>query len=136
MQAAQLPHHPVPGAQVQVIGVGELHLTADVLQILGAEGSFNGALGAHIHKNRRLDRAVGAGKHAPPGLALCFQQFKHTIPPRLLQPPPSPEARPAKKSFRLLPAGAVPHIYTLLFGFSPDRGPHRISMASPKLKNR
>ena len=77
VQTAALLHQLVAGTQVQVIGVGKLHLTADVLQVLGAQRALDGTLGAHIHKYGGLDRAVGAGEFAPTGLALGLFQFKH-----------------------------------------------------------
>ena len=67
MQAAHLMHHLVGGAQMQVVGVGQLHLAADVLQILGTESAFDGPLGAYVHKYRGLHGAVGAGKFTPAG---------------------------------------------------------------------
>ena len=73
MQAAHLPHHLVAGAQVKVVGVGQLYLTADLLQIVGRHRTLDGPLGAHVHEHRRLHRAVGAGKDTPAGLSLCFQ---------------------------------------------------------------
>ena len=79
MEAAALLHQLVAGTQVQVIGVGKLNLAADLLQILGAQGALDGTLGAHIHKYGGLDRAVGAGKLATPGLALGLFQFKHIV---------------------------------------------------------
>ena len=67
VQAAHLTHHLVGGAQMQVVGVGQLHLAADVLQILGTESAFYGTLGAHVHKYRGLHGTVGAGKFTPTG---------------------------------------------------------------------
>ena len=81
VQAAHLAHHLVAGAQVEVVGVGQLHLAADLLQIQGGYRPLDGPLGAHVHEHRRLHRAVGAGEHAPPGLPLCFQDFKHSKTP-------------------------------------------------------
>ena len=72
VQAAHVPHHPVAGAQMQVIGVGQLDLTAQLFQVKGVYRAFNSPLGAHVHKHRGLGRAVGAGKHPPPGLPLRF----------------------------------------------------------------
>ena len=81
VQAAHLPHHLVAGAQVKVVGVGQLYLTADLLQIVGRHRTLDGPLGAHVHEHRRLHRAVGAGKDTPAGLSLCFQDFKHVKTP-------------------------------------------------------
>ena len=66
VQPPHLPDHPVPrGPQVQMVGVGQLHLTADLLQIVGGHRPLDGPLGAHVHKDRGLDSAVGTGKIAP-----------------------------------------------------------------------
>ena len=80
----QLWQQIVARAQMQVVGVGQLHLAADVLQVLGTEGALDGPLGAYIHKNRGLDRAVGAGKFAPAGLPLRFDHLKHRLPLNLV----------------------------------------------------
>ena len=66
MQAAHVPDHLVTGTQVQVVGVGQLNLGADLFQVGGAERALDGALGAHVHEHRRLGRAVGAGKFTAP----------------------------------------------------------------------
>ena len=80
MEAPALLHNLIGGAQVQVVGIGKLHLAADVLQVLGAQGSFDGPLGTHIHKHRGLHCAVGTGKLTPPGSPFGFFQFKHRLP--------------------------------------------------------
>ena len=72
MQAAHFPHHLIGGTQMQMVGVAELHLAADVLQILSAERALDGTLGAHIHKHRGLDSAVGAGEFTAAGLSFCL----------------------------------------------------------------
>ena len=78
MQAAHLLDHIVAGAQMQMIGVGQLDLAADVLEIKGAEPALDGRLGAHVHKHRCLHHAaVGAAELAPPGAALFFNDLKH-----------------------------------------------------------
>ncbi len=73
----QLLHHPIAGAQVQVVGVGQLDLTAQLLQIQGGHRPLDGSLSAHVHKHRGLGRAVGAGELPPAGLALGFRHLKH-----------------------------------------------------------
>ena len=77
MKAAQLLDHLVAGAQVEMVGIGQLDLTADVLQIVGGHRPLDGPLGAHIHEHRGLGRTVRAGKHAPAGAALLLDHFKH-----------------------------------------------------------
>ena len=77
MQSAQIVDHLVTGPQVQMVGVGKLHLTTDVFQVCRAEGPLDGSLSADIHKYRRLNRAVGADKYSPARHSFCFQQLKH-----------------------------------------------------------
>jgi len=103
MEPPHLPDNPVPGPQVQVVCVGQLHLAANVLQILGAEGSFDGPLGPYIHKHRGLDRAMGAGEHTPAGASFGFNQLKHIIPPTMGRPWPcarrgNPENHPSTET--------------------------------------
>ena len=62
---------------MQVIGIGKLHLAADIFQVCGAERPLNGPLGAYIHKNGSLHHAMGTGKYTPAGLPFCFQKLKH-----------------------------------------------------------
>ena len=69
----------VTRAQMQMIGVGKFHLTADVFQIFSTECTFNCTLCANIHKYRGLDSTVGAGKFATAGLSFRFQKLKHNI---------------------------------------------------------
>ena len=58
VQAAQVADQLITGTHVQMIGVGQLDLTADCLQILRRERALDGRLRADIHKHRRLDRAA------------------------------------------------------------------------------
>ena len=73
VQAAQLLYQGVPRADMEVIGVGQLHLTADIFKVPGRQRPLYGPLGAHVHEHRGLDAAVGSLKLAPPGPALLFQ---------------------------------------------------------------
>ena len=77
VQSAQLPHHPVSRPQVEVVGVGQLDLTAQRLQVVGGDRPLDGPLGPDIHKNRGLGSSMGAGEHATPGPALRLQDLKH-----------------------------------------------------------
>ncbi|MPM76736.1 hypothetical protein SDC9_123735 [bioreactor metagenome] len=78
VQSAHLPHNPVAGPQMQVVGVGKLNLAADFPQVQGADAALDGTLRAHVHKHRGLDLAtVGTGKHAAPRPALIRNHFKH-----------------------------------------------------------
>ena len=80
VEAAHLPHHLIAGAQVEVIGVGELDLAAHFLQVVGTDTALDGALGADVHEDRGLHgAAVGALEFAPPGLSLGFDDFEHDL---------------------------------------------------------
>ena len=72
VQSPHLTYNLVRWPQVQMIGIAQLHLAADVFQVLRAEGALDGPLGAHIHKHRGLHRTMGTGEFPPPGFALCF----------------------------------------------------------------
>ena len=85
VKSPQLLDHLVAGAQVEVIGVGQLNLTADVLQVVGGYRPLDGPLGAYVHEHRGLGRAVRAGKHAPAGAALLLDYFKHKKTPLFMR---------------------------------------------------
>ena len=72
MQTAHLANHLITGTQVQMIGIGEFHLAADILKILGTQASLDGCLSSHIHKNGGLNRAVGAGELTAASLPFGF----------------------------------------------------------------
>ena len=73
MEAAHALDQLIAGADVQMVGVGEFHLAADGLQVLGRERALDSALGANIHKHRCLHQAMGSLKAAAPGVAFLFQ---------------------------------------------------------------
>ena len=65
---------PVAGPQMQMVGIGQLDLAADLLQIGGAEARpLIAPCVADIHKNRRLHRAVGAGKFPRRAAPSCLR---------------------------------------------------------------
>lgn len=73
-----MPHNPVTGPQMKMIGIGQFNLTTNFLQVVCADPAFDSGLCADIHKNRGLDHAaVGAGKLPAPGTAFGLQDFKH-----------------------------------------------------------
>ena len=63
VQAAQLAHDVVAGAQVQMVGVGEDHLRAERAEIVGVE-RLDGGERADGHERRRLHAAVRRGEDA------------------------------------------------------------------------
>ena len=79
MQAAQVADQLITGAHVQMIGVGQLDLTADCLQILRRERALDGRLRADIHKHRRLDCTVRRCKRAAARMAVFANQLKHSL---------------------------------------------------------
>src|SRR4029077_13403618 len=58
MQAAHFADELVPGTQIEMIRVGEKDLNAEVFERLLTE-PLDGGGGAHRHKSRRFDDAVG-----------------------------------------------------------------------------
>lgn len=65
---------------MQVIGVGQLDLAAQIVEVEGVHAALDGGLGAHVHEYRRLHcAAVGAAELTPPGPALFFNYFEHSF---------------------------------------------------------
>ena len=80
MEAAHLPHHLVTGTEMQVVGVGQLDLTAELLEVQRAHAALDRRLRADVHENRRLHlAAVGTLEFAAPGLALVFDDLEHSL---------------------------------------------------------
>ena len=74
VQPAEGLDEPVAGAHMQVIGVGELDLAADVSQIARRERALYRRLGADVHEHRRLHCTVRAGELPAPRAALRFYE--------------------------------------------------------------
>ena len=74
VQAAQLCHQLVPRTQVQVVGVAQHHLAANVLQVKGGQTALDGGGGGHVHERGRLHRAVHRFKLPPACGVLGFDQ--------------------------------------------------------------
>ena len=68
----------IAGTDMQMVGVGQLHLTANFLQIHGGHAPPDRRTGAHIHEHRRLYGTVYRLHHASAGMALFFQNLEHT----------------------------------------------------------
>ena len=82
VQPSHLPHHVIAGAQVQVVGIGQLDLASQLLQVEGIYAPLDGPLCSHVHEYRRLHlAAVGAPETAPTGGTLRFNDLKHGISP-------------------------------------------------------
>ena len=70
VQAAELIDQILARPDVQMVGVGKLHLTADFPQIVGRNAALDGRGGADVHKDRRLDVAVDGVQPSAPRAAL------------------------------------------------------------------
>ena len=80
MQSTHLPHHVIAGAQVQVVGIGQLDLASQLLQVESIDAPLDGPLRTHVHEHRRLHlAAVGALEFAAPGLAFVFDDLEHSL---------------------------------------------------------
>ena len=77
MQSAHLFYNLITRSYVKVIGVGQLHLCADLLQILGRYCSLDCCCRSDIHKNRGLYHAMHGVKLTPFCVAISFYQFIH-----------------------------------------------------------
>ena len=80
VQAARLADQVFAGAKVQVIGVGEHDLRADLQHLPGGHG-LDGGHGAHGHIHGRVDVAVGRVQQAQPraGLLAGLEDFKRKL---------------------------------------------------------
>ena len=71
MKSAKLLNQLVTGSHVQMVGVGQLYLCSDFLQIVGRYGSLYRPHSSHIHENRCLDSSMD-GFHLCPFRASVF----------------------------------------------------------------
>ena len=74
VQPAHLGHQLVSRAEMQVVGVAEHDLGADLLEVLGGQPALDGAGGRHVLERGGLHRAVDGAKFAPAGGVLLFQE--------------------------------------------------------------
>ena len=73
VQPAQLGHNLIAGAQMQMIGVAEHNLAADILQIQCGKPALDGCCGGHIHKCRGLYRTMYGFKLPAACIVLLFE---------------------------------------------------------------
>ena len=73
MQAAHIVDKAIAGTQMQMVGIRQFDLTADVLQIRRTQCALDRALRADVHKDRCLHRSVRTGEHAATRVTLGFQ---------------------------------------------------------------
>ena len=74
MQTAHLSHEFVARAQVQMIGVAQHDLCADVLEVQRRQTALDGGSRGDILERRGLDRAVHRGKFAAAGSPFLFDK--------------------------------------------------------------
>ena len=72
MQSAHLAHHVVARAKMEMVGVGQLDLAAELLEVQRAHAALDRRLRADV-------AAVGALEFAAPGLALVFDDLEHSL---------------------------------------------------------
>ena len=85
MKPSEFPDQLVAGPHMKVIGIGKLHLSADLAQIIRRYSALNGAYGSHIHKYGSLDGAMdGFHGGALCSSILCNYLIFHIIKPRHL----------------------------------------------------
>ncbi len=69
--------HALSGAYMKMIGVAQLHLAVELLQIIGRDAALDGGGRAHVHKGGRLNGSVNRYEFCSPGAALLFDQPIH-----------------------------------------------------------
>ena len=81
MQTAETVNEVIAGTDVQMIGVGQLDLTVQIVEIHGGDTALDGGTGAHIHENRRFNGAVYGLKPSAAGASFFFEKrkFCHNI---------------------------------------------------------
>ena len=75
VESAELLDQLVAGPHMQVVGVGQLHLCADLAQVIGGNRTFDGGHRTYIQENRSLDRAVYGLYLSPLGTSVRCDQF-------------------------------------------------------------
>ena len=78
VETAHIVNELVAGANVQVVGVGQLHLAVHVVQKLhGGYAALNGRAGTHVHENGSLNVTVNGVQHASAGAPVGCENRKH-----------------------------------------------------------
>ena len=78
VEAAHVVDELVAGADVEVVGVGELDLAIHVIeQLHGGYAALDGGAGAHVHENGGLDVTVNGVEHASAGASVGCENRKH-----------------------------------------------------------
>ena len=74
VQAAHIRYQLIAGTQMQVVGVAQHDLRADILQILRRQAALDGTGGGNVLEGRGLHRAVHGFELAPPGVVFLLEQ--------------------------------------------------------------
>ncbi len=78
VESAHVVNELIAGTNVEVVGVGQLDLTVNVIeQLNGGNATLDGGAGAHVHKNGGLDVTVNGVEHASAGASVGCKNRKH-----------------------------------------------------------
>ena len=75
VQAAHIRYQLVAGTQMQMVGIAQHDLRADILQILRRQAALDGTGGSNVLEGRGLHRAVHGFELTPPGVVLLLEQL-------------------------------------------------------------
>ena len=75
VQTAHIGYQLVAGAEMQVVGVAQHDLCANVFQVLSRQPALDGTGGGHVLKSGRLHRAMHGPELAPPGVVFLLEQL-------------------------------------------------------------
>ena len=143
VQAAHIGYQLITGAQMQVVGVAEHYLGADLLQILRGQAALDGTGGGNILEGRGLHRAVHGLELTPPGVVLLLEQLKsgqrrHKFFPFCVRKTAVQPCAAGQAAGSEVVDTELPKRFRQCFGLLGERvlRDHRISIASPKEKKR
>ena len=75
--AAHFAHHVIARAQMQVVRVGEHHLTFNIFKVVSRNRTLNRRSRRDVHKRRCLHRAVHGLELAAPRVVFSFDKLVH-----------------------------------------------------------
>ena len=143
VQAAHIGYQLITGAQMQVVGVAEHYLGADLLQILRGQAALDGTGGGNILESRGLHRTVYGLELTPPGVVLLLEQLKsgqrrHKFFPFCVRKTAVQPCAAGQAAGSEVVDTKLPKRIRQCLGLLGERvlRDHRISIASPKEKKR
>ena len=74
VQTAHIRYQLIAGTQMQMVGVAQHDLCADIFQILRRQAALDGTGGGNVLEGRGLHRAVHGFELAPPGVMFLLEQ--------------------------------------------------------------